>query len=112
MKSQGMLISALVFAFVVALFAVINVESVQVNFLFAKPTIPLILVILASTLLGGVIVGIFGMLRQFKLQKTIKSLEKQLQGHTTGAGAPADAVTAAEENAEYPTAEEETAFNK
>lgn len=78
MKSQGMLISALVFAFVIALFAVINVESVQVNFLFAKPSIPLILVILASTLFGGLIVGLFGMIRQYKMQRKIKMLETRL----------------------------------
>lgn len=78
MKGQGMLISTFVFALVIAIFAVINVDSVQVNFLFAKTTTPLILVILVSTLLGGLTVGSFGLIRQYKLQRTIKSLEKQL----------------------------------
>ncbi|GKU76263.1 lipopolysaccharide assembly LapA domain-containing protein [Paenibacillus sp. L3-i20] len=78
MKGQGMLISAFVFALVIAIFAVINVESVQVNFLFAKTTTPLILVILVSTLLGGLTVGLFGMIRIYKLQKTVKTLEKQV----------------------------------
>lgn len=77
MKSQGMLISAFAFALVIAIFAVINVESVQVNFLFAKTTTPLILVILVSTLLGGLTVGLFGMIRIFRLQRTMKALEKR-----------------------------------
>lgn len=78
MKGQGILISALVFAFLIAIFAVINVDSVQVNFLFIKTTLPLILVILASTLLGGLTVGLLGMIRQIRLQRTVKALEKQV----------------------------------
>ncbi|WP_419871633.1 LapA family protein [Candidatus Pristimantibacillus sp. PTI5] len=78
MKGQGILISALVFAFLIAIFAVINVDSVQVNFLFTKTTLPLILVILASTLLGGLTVGLLGMIRQIRLQRTVRALEKQV----------------------------------
>ncbi|MEF2244284.1 LapA family protein [Paenibacillus sp. IITD108] len=87
MKGQGMLIAAFAFALLIAIFAVINVEAVQVNFLFAKTTTPLILVILASTLLGGLTVGSFGLLRELKLQRKVKQLEKQLAGINT----PADA---------------------
>ncbi|RJE87640.1 DUF1049 domain-containing protein [Paenibacillus sp. 1011MAR3C5] len=78
MKGQGILISAFAFALVIAVFAVINVDQVQVNFLFAKTNTPLILVILVSTLLGGLTVGLFGMLRIYKLQKTVKALEKRV----------------------------------
>ncbi|GGG82536.1 LapA family protein [Paenibacillus radicis (ex Gao et al. 2016)] len=78
MKGQNFLIAALAFAFVIAWFAVINVDSVQVNFMFTKTQIPLILVILASTLFGGLIVGSFGIIRQFRLQRTVRSLEKRL----------------------------------
>lgn len=78
MKGQGILISAFAFALVIAVFAVINVDQVQVNFLFAKTSTPLILVILVSTLLGGLTVGLFGMLRIYKLQKTVKALEKRI----------------------------------
>lgn len=78
MKAQTMLISALLFAFVIALFAVINVNSVKVNFMFAQTQIPLILVILASTLLGGLVIGLFGMVRVFRLQRQIKLLNKQV----------------------------------
>ncbi|RIX49417.1 DUF1049 domain-containing protein [Paenibacillus nanensis] len=77
MKGQGMLISAFAFALIIAIFAVINVEPVQVNFLFAQTSTPLILVILVSTLLGGLTVGLFGMIRIFRLQRTVKALEKR-----------------------------------
>lgn len=78
MKMQWILISALVFALITAVFAVVNVEPVQVNFMFVTTSTPLILVILTSTLLGGLIVGLFGMVRQYKLQRKVKQLEKQL----------------------------------
>ncbi|MFF2483375.1 lipopolysaccharide assembly LapA domain-containing protein [Paenibacillus sp. NPDC058071] len=78
MKGQSLLISGLVFAFVIAWFAVINVDKVQVNFMFTKTQIPLILVILASTLFGGVTAFLFGFIRQFRLQRTVKTLEKKI----------------------------------
>ncbi|WP_424767943.1 LapA family protein [Paenibacillus sp. sgz302251] len=78
MKGQGVLISALVFALLIAVFAVINVESVRVNFLFTEASLPLILVILISTLLSGLTIGLLGMIRQFRLQRTIKGLEKKV----------------------------------
>lgn len=79
MKMQWILISALVFALITAVFAVVNVDQVQVNFIFATTSTPLILVILTSTLLGGLIVGLFGIVRQYKLQRKVKQLERQLQ---------------------------------
>lgn len=88
MKTQWVLISALLFAILIAVFAVINVEPVRVNFLFTEASIPLILVILGSTLIGGVIFGFIGTVRQFKLQRRIKQLEKQLQEKS----APTEAI--------------------
>jgi putative membrane protein len=79
MRVQWTLILALLFALITAIFAVVNVEAVPVNFLFSNPEIPLILVILGSTLLGGLIVGLFGIIRQYRLQKKIKELEKELK---------------------------------
>jgi uncharacterized integral membrane protein len=94
MKGQGMLIAAFAFALVIAVFAVINVEQVEVNFLFAKTATPLILVILVSTLLGGLTVGLFGMLRIFKLQRQVKALEKKA-AELTEAADPFEATFAA-----------------
>ncbi|MCP3772089.1 lipopolysaccharide assembly protein LapA domain-containing protein [Paenibacillus sp. MZ04-78.2] len=78
MKAQWMLISTLLFALITAVFAVINVKPVRVNFLFTQADIPLILVILGSTLLGGLIAFLIGLFREIKLQRKIKQLEKQL----------------------------------
>ncbi|MFH5185501.1 lipopolysaccharide assembly LapA domain-containing protein [Paenibacillus sp. TAB 01] len=94
MKAQWTFIFILIFALVTAIFAVINVEPVQVHLLFTETTIPLILVILSSTLLGGLIVGLIGISKQFKLKRTIKQLEKQLNELKTGQAQPPAAATA------------------
>lgn len=78
MKTQWSLMAALVIALLTAVFAVINVKSVQVNLLFRTVNVPLILLILGCTLLGGLIVGSFGIFRQYKLQREIKRLNAQL----------------------------------
>lgn len=79
MKTQWFLIISLVFALLVAVFAVFNVEPVRVNFLFAEASIPLILVILGCTLLGGMSVASFGAVRHFKLQRKIRALEAEVK---------------------------------
>ncbi|MFS0725630.1 LapA family protein [Paenibacillus sp. 1P07SE] len=78
MKVQWLIISALVFAVITAIFAVINVDSVQVNFLFTHIETPLILVILISALLGGLMVFLFSFVRQVQMQRQVRQLEKQL----------------------------------
>jgi len=79
LKIQWTLIFALAFALLIAVFAVINVSPVQVNYVFGTADIPLILVILGSALLGGFIVGMFGIIIQFKLQRKVRQLEAQLK---------------------------------
>jgi len=78
MKSQWTLILGLLFALIIAIFAVINVEAVEVNYLVGSTSTPLILVIMISTLFGGLAVGLLGMFRVFVLQRKVKQLEKQL----------------------------------
>ncbi|CAM2960620.1 lipopolysaccharide assembly protein LapA domain-containing protein [Paenibacillus sediminis] len=78
MRKQWSLIAGLLFALLIAIFAVINVSSVEVNLLFSTVQIPLILLILGCTLIGGIIVGSYGIYRQYKLQRTIKSLSAKL----------------------------------
>ncbi|WP_149094899.1 LapA family protein [Paenibacillus terrae] len=96
LKTQWSLIAALVIALLTAVFAVINVNSVQVNLLFRTVNVPLILLILGCTLLGGLIVGSFGIFRQYKLQREIKRLTTQLhtlqEEHTPAVEAYADTV--------------------
>lgn len=78
MKGQGSFILALVFALIVAIFAVINVDAVEVNYLFGTGKAPLILVILGSVLMGGVIAGAFGMVKVYKLQRANKALNRKV----------------------------------
>lgn len=78
MRIQWSLIAGLIFALITALFAVVNVDPVPVNFGFDVVNIPLILVILGCALIGGLIVGSYGIFRQYKLQKQIKALTVEL----------------------------------
>lgn len=78
MKIQWSLIFALIFALITAIFAVMNVSPVDVNLFFGTVSIPLILLILGCTLLGGIIVGSFGIYWGYRLQKEVKSLKSQL----------------------------------
>ncbi|WP_046215641.1 LapA family protein [Paenibacillus wulumuqiensis] len=78
MKFQWLLILGLIFALIIAVFAVINVDPVQVNLLFDMVQIPLILLILGCALVGGLIVGFYGIYRQYRLQRQIKMLQAQV----------------------------------
>ncbi|RLQ98323.1 LapA family protein [Falsibacillus albus] len=77
MKFQWALIFGIVFALIVAIFAVINVDNVEVNYLFGTAQWPLILVILGSVFMGGIIIGTVGLVRMYSLQRKVKQLEKQ-----------------------------------
>jgi lipopolysaccharide assembly protein A len=77
MKGQWTLILAFIFALVIAAFAVINVEPVEVDYLFGTAMWPLILIILGSVLMGGFIVASVGLLRMITLQRQVKKLERE-----------------------------------
>ncbi|GGM30764.1 hypothetical protein GCM10011351_16110 [Paraliobacillus quinghaiensis] len=77
MKGQTYIILALIFALIVAVFAVINVEPVEVDYLFGTGEAPLILVILISVLMGGLITAAFGTFHLLKLQRQIRTLERE-----------------------------------
>jgi putative membrane protein len=81
MPVQWSLFLSLVFALIVAIFSLSNVEEVPVNFLFTKTYIPLILLILSSALAGAMIVGLYGIFRQYKLQREIKRLNELVEVH-------------------------------
>ncbi|APC48161.1 LapA family protein [Virgibacillus halodenitrificans] len=72
MKGQSYVILAIVFIIVVAIFAVSNVEAVDVNYIFWTGNSPLILVILFSVLMGGIITAAVGAVKVFRLQRELK----------------------------------------
>ncbi|ALC81823.1 MULTISPECIES: LapA family protein [Bacillus] len=79
MNRQWAIILALIFTLLVAIFAVINVEPVQVDYLFGTSEWPLILVILVSVLMGAVIMAAVGIIQIAKLKKEIKVLSAKLK---------------------------------
>lgn len=79
-------ILALLFALVVAIFALLNAQPVTVDFIFDEFQISLALVILVSAFAGAVILGFLGVFRQVKeslksreMNARIKKLEEQLK---------------------------------
>ncbi|WP_096153229.1 MULTISPECIES: LapA family protein [Bacillus] len=69
MRAQWYILAGLIFAIIIAIFAVLNVALVEVNYLFGKAEWPLVLVILFSTLMGGVIAGTFAIYQMMKIKK-------------------------------------------
>ncbi|UHA72587.1 LapA family protein [Paenibacillus sp. 481] len=100
MRIQWSLLAGLLFALITAIFAVINVEPVQVNLLFGTFDVPLILLILGCTVLGALIVGSYSIYLQYKMQRKIKMLEQQLAHviDATGYLMPTEALVPTEED--------------
>ena len=78
MKSQWMLVLGLIFALIIAVFAVFNVGKVPVDYVFGEAHWPLVLVILGSALLGALVSGFFTVFRSVKTRKEVKTLQKQI----------------------------------
>jgi putative membrane protein len=109
MKQQWTLIFALLFALIIAVFSVINVESVPVDYVFGTAQFPLIMVILGSALAGGFVVGLFGTIRMVQQNRTIRMLQRELLAAKEAAK---DAATSAASAAAIPTAPEPVVPNK
>ncbi|WP_270179414.1 LapA family protein [Alkalihalobacillus sp. CinArs1] len=77
MKGQWGLVVALIFALIIAVFSVVNVDPVQVNYVFGTSEWPLVLVILGSVLMGAILVLGFGMVKYYKLSREVKRLRKE-----------------------------------
>lgn len=77
MKLQWMYFIGIIFALIIALFAVLNVERVQVNYLFGHAEWPLILIVIGSVLIGSLITGLMSSVKMASLRKKIKILEKE-----------------------------------
>lgn len=82
MKKQWNLLLALFVVLIIAVFSVINVDPVTVNYLFGKAEWPLILVIIGSVLLGALLVGLIGMMKIYQLQRALKKAGGELNHHS------------------------------
>ncbi|WP_432358439.1 LapA family protein [Sporosarcina sp. UB5] len=78
MKMQWSLLLSILFAIIIAVFAILNIESVQVNYLFGKAQLPLILVILFTALLGAAISGFLSMFKSIRANRQINMLKKDM----------------------------------
>ncbi|MGD6816678.1 LapA family protein [Metabacillus sp. 84] len=99
MQKQWSLFLVMFFALIVAVFAVINVEAVEVDYLFGQAQWPLILIVLGSVLMGALMAGYTGMSRIRFLKKENKALKKELEERKRSSPhsaetQPADAVRA------------------
>lgn len=80
MKNQTYVILALLFIIFIAVFSVLNVSPVEVNYLFWQGESPLVIVILISVLLGGVLTTAFGAGKFISLRRENKQLRVKV-GH-------------------------------
>lgn len=78
MRGQWGLLTGIIIILIIAIFAVLNVDPVPVNFLISTTNMPLVLVIIGSVLMGGLIVGSVGMYKIYRLQKELKQLKNKL----------------------------------
>ena len=72
-------IISLLFSVLVAIFAIQNARSVEINFLFTKFTISQAVVILGSAIIGALIVLLLGLIKQIKQGVKIKQLKKEIE---------------------------------
>ncbi|MCT4586010.1 MAG: LapA family protein [Peptostreptococcaceae bacterium] len=75
---QKNFIISLVFAIIVAIFAIQNSNNINVNFLTFTFTTSQAVIIFVSALLGGIIASLFGLIREFKLKRLNKEINKKL----------------------------------
>ncbi|WP_318615154.1 lipopolysaccharide assembly LapA domain-containing protein [Sporosarcina sp. YIM B06819] len=78
MKFQWNLLYGLLFSIIIALFAIFNIESVQVNYIFGKTDLPLVMVILCSALLGAMVSVFVAMFRTVQSNHRVKELQKEI----------------------------------
>lgn len=78
MKQQWSILLSIVFAILIAFFAVLNVDSVKVNYLFGNSQIPLILIILFTAFLGAAISGFMAMIKSIQTNQKINKLKMEI----------------------------------
>lgn len=79
MKGQTYVILTILFIIVISIFAVLNIESVEVNYIFWKGHSPLIFVILFSVLLGALLTTAIGSKKYIALKREHRQLTQQIE---------------------------------
>lgn len=81
MKNQWRVVAGLVLVLIVVIFAVLNNQTVPVNFGFTKISGPLILIILGSAIVGALIGLLTSTTTMWKQKKQVKELQKEIEGY-------------------------------
>ncbi|MFO7815748.1 MAG: lipopolysaccharide assembly protein LapA domain-containing protein [Halanaerobiales bacterium] len=76
---QGTIIFGLIFAILIAIFAIQNASIVALNILIWKFEISLAVVVLGSIIFGALVIGIFSYFKQFQLRRKNKNLKLEIQ---------------------------------
>ncbi len=76
---QGTIIFGLIFAILIAIFAIQNASIVALNLLMWKFEISLAVVVLGSIIFGALVIGIFSYFKQFQLRRKNKNLKLEIQ---------------------------------
>ena len=76
MRLQWSFIAGIAAAILIALFAVMNMEKVRVNYLFGETEWPLIFIILGSALFGSIVTGLLGF-RKISPERKKKTVRKE-----------------------------------
>lgn len=72
-------ILALLFSILIAIFAILNNEVVQINYLFGRAPVSVVIVILASAFTGALIVGLFSLIGRIKFGLRSREHHNQLK---------------------------------
>lgn len=76
MKKQSTTIISIILLIIIAIFAVLNTATVQVNLLGAKVKMPLVLLIFVCLLIGALIIYLFSFSSHLKMTKELKELQE------------------------------------
>lgn len=95
-KRQRNIILGLIFALLVALFSIANIQNVEVNYIVGYFETPLVIVILGSVTVGACIVFLVGGWKFVKMRNYTKKLEKEME--QLRASLPEEEVAATIEN--------------
>lgn len=70
---------SLIFAILVAIFAIQNAGNVEIRFFYGQFFISQAVVILASTIVGAIIVFLLGLIKEIRKNMKIKQLSKEIE---------------------------------
>ncbi|MFC6289365.1 lipopolysaccharide assembly protein LapA domain-containing protein [Levilactobacillus angrenensis] len=93
MKNQWRIVVSILLVIVVAVFAILNVESVPVSFGFTTVHWPLILILLVSILIGAVLMILFSTINAVQHNRAYKELEQTSSEHLAELQAENDRLT-------------------